>query len=531
MSEFDDRLSSTRFSRRQLLASSGAFAGVAAVTRIGGRSAAVALARGRAAGKTSTTLRYAESGSFATFNPWKQQPTEDDIANQLFSRLIYVDASGTPVGDLAQSWKLNSRDTRMEIKLRAGLTWQDGRAVTAHDFVRMYGFLSDPKLKSDIGVQKMTGLLGPVSAVKALGNDTVLLELKEPVPYIMDILSYWYLVNFDDPADTDFLKHLPIGTGPYKMTRFNPSSGAYLKAFDGYHGGRPAVDNLVFDTFSSGTSLISDLQSGLVDGVLVTNYADMHSIARSNRYYHTRAQTGVWDLMVNVAKPPFDKVAVRQALSYSLDRAQISKAAFFGYEKPVATPFYDPAATGYVSSLVNAQAFDLAKASRLLRSAGVTSLSMTFPVPVAYPAIQTLAEIWQADLAQIGITLEIQPVDSPLWESYITNPSTDVLIWNNGRCALDGAVFWSTQGNFIPGGADALGYVDPAVLELIDQGVRDVDVARRRAVYQQLNRAVVESAHCISIVTYSNTWAWSSRVRGESADLIGNLQLGGVRVQ
>ena len=533
MPETPSGVKSGTFSRRQLLAGGGALAGLAAVNGVGRASGLSLPSATRSAStahaKTNGVLRYAEAGSFATFNPWHEQPVEEDIANQIFSRLVYVNSKGAPVADLAQSWTLASNARRLTLKLRPKLTWHSGRNVVANDFVRMYGYLTDPALKSDLGVEKMTGLFKPVSAVRASDAHTVVMDFSEPVPYVWDILSYWYLVNFDKPSDPNFTSHLPDGTGPYKMVRFDPSQGAYLEAFPNYYAGRPAIAKLQFNTFAAGTSLVSDLRSGLVDGILVTNYADMKSI-HSRQYTHSRVQTGVWDMMVNCAKPPFNNQSVRQALSYSLNREQISQAAYFGYEKPVSTPFYAPAATGYVQDLVHAQRFNLDTAKTLLDSANVGSLTMNFPLPVAYPPLQTLAEIWQADLAKIGITLNIQPVDTPSWLSNITNPATDVLIWNNGRCLLDGAVFWGTQGNFIPGTSQVMGYQDNFVLSLIAQGQRQVNPKQRAQTYQDLNRMVVDSAHCISIVTYSNTWAWSSKVRGESADLIGNLQLGGVSI-
>lgn len=536
MSKTESDFMDTAFSRRRLLISSGALLGVAAASSVGlgacGSTAATKGASGTGKAGTAKTgtkaFRYAESGSLSNLNPWVQEPIEYDLANQVFSRLIYLDTRGKPVGDLAQSWKLLPDNLQLTATLRSGLTWQDGTKVTAHDFVRMYGYLSDPALKTDLGVQKMTSLFEPVASVTAPNASTVVMKFKTPLPYIMDILSFWYLVNFDNPSDTSFVKHLPIGTGPYKMVSYNQASGARLEAFSGYHGGAPAASPLQFDTYSNGTSLINDLKSGLVNGVAVGNYADLKSIANNSSYYTTRAETGCWDLMVNVGKPPFDNVKVRQALSYSLNRAEIAKAAFFGYEKPVSTPFYDQAATGYVADLVHAQSYDLAKARSLLDSAGVKGLSMSFPYPTAYPELQTLAEIWQGDLTKLGISLEIKPVASPEWESLITNPSTDVLIWSNGRCALDGAVFWSTQGNFVSGNKNSFGYTDPGQATLIAQGIAETNSAKRKAIYQKLNKGVVESAHCIAIVTFSNTWAWSSTVHGPSADLIGNLELGKV---
>jgi peptide/nickel transport system substrate-binding protein len=524
------RMSSVNLSRRQLLMSSGAMVGAVALSGLAAAcSSSGSAAKSGSAAAASDTLHYAEAGAFTSLNPWDRGPVSEDIFNQVFSRLVYLDISGNTVADLAQSWKLADDYTSIELTLRPGLTWHDGTKVSSADFVRMFGYLTEPALKTYVGVEIMQGLFGPVSGVKAPDDATVLMEFSQPVPYVMTLLSYWYLVNIDDPSDPNFLAHIPVGTGPYKITNFNEQTGATLAAFDKYYAGKPALGGIQFDTFSSGTSLVSDLTSGLVQGVLASNYAELKSVSKGSGFYQTRATQGVWDLMVNCAKAPYNNVAVRQALSYSLDRKQIAGAAFFGEEKPVCTPFFSPTCTGYVEDLVNAQPYDLAKAKSLLDSANVHDLTITFPYPTSYPSLETLAEIWQADLATLGVTLKIQPIGAAEWgDTLLASPQTDVLIWNNGRCLLDGAIFWSTQINFVSGQSLAVGYTDPSMAGLIAAGAKETDAAKRKTIYQQLNQSVVDSAHCISIVTYSDVWVWSSNVRGPSCDLVSNLQLGKV---
>jgi len=422
----------------------------------------------------------------------------------------------------------------MHLTLRPGVVWQDGTKLLASDFVKMYGYLSDPALKTDIGVQKMKGLFAPVTAVKAPDPSTVVMEFAAPVPYIYDILDYWYAVRFDNPKNTNFLTKPPVGTGPYKMTRYVQGQNAQFKAFPDYYiKGKPAITNFTFDIFANGSNLISNLRSGLVQGMLVANYGDVKSIQGNSSYYTTESQLGVWNLMVNCSKPPFNNVAVRQALSYSLDRNSISSTAFFGIEKPVTSPFYTPAATGYVADLVHAQSFDLAKAKSLLKSAGVHNLTFTFPSPTSAPNLQTVAEIWQSDLAKIGVKMKIQTIDNGLWYNLGGKKNldgADVVPWNNGRCLLDGAVFWNTQGNYVPGAASVEGYQNPTMLKLIKQGATAVDPATRKRIYQKLNEIVVRDCYCLSLVTLSNVWAWSSAVKGVTADLAGNLMVANAKL-
>lgn len=515
-------------SRRQFLVSSGVLFGAMALAGCSSSGTAGSTKTSGSVGATGGQLHYAEAGTFETFDPWSQEPVEQDIVNQIFSRLVYVDAHGKPVADLAQSWKLADDAMSMELTLRPGLTWHNGRKVTGSDFVTMFGYLTNPKMKKDPNVQQMIGLFEPVASVTAPNDRTIQMKFKSPIPYIFDVLTYWYLVDFDNQDDLDFLKHLPVGTGPFKLTKFDAATGATLEAFDNYHGGKPKVGSVLFSTYSTGSSLISDLRAGQADGVIVTNASDLKAIAGDSQFDTLSARWGVWDMMVNCAKKPFDDVRVRQALSYSMDRKRFAEVAFFGYEVPTCTAFYNPAATGYDPSLVNATPFDLGKAKSLLTSAGVDSLNITFPYPVSYPNLERLGELWQADLKQIGVKLTLKPISFALWAGKIIyDKSLDVLIYNNGRVALDGAVFWQTQGNWLSGDPTAMGYKDPRITTLTAQGVKEADPAKRKQIYQELNKIATESAHCIAIASVSNIWAFSSRVSGQASDILGNLELGG----
>ncbi|MGI8697300.1 MAG: ABC transporter substrate-binding protein [Mycobacteriales bacterium] len=520
-------------SRRQFFVSAGALATVGAVAgACGGGTDAAKGATG------STTLRYGESGSFTTLNPWEQAYGARSLANQIFSRLVYLDQHGKPVADLAKSWALGKDGKTVTLKLRSGVKWQDGANVMASDFVRMYRYLSDPALKSSIGVQKVKESFGPVTAVRAPDPTTVVMEFSSATPYYLDILDYWYLLRYDNPRDTEFLKAPPIGTGPFKLTNVVPEQGASLKAFSGYYvQHEPQLKAIDIKMFGGGSNVVSNLRSGLVDGVSVSDYAQVGKLDGVPSFYVTKQPIGIWLMQVNVSKKPFDNPSVRQALSYSLDREQIAKVAFEGLEKPVSTPFYAPTSTGYAENLVHAQSFNLAKAKSLIDGAGVKGLQITYPTPTSIPSVQTIGEIWQSDLAKIGITLKIKPVTQALWlelgSATTGATTTDVVPWNSGRSLQDSAGFWATQLNFRGGARTPLtrfGYHNPRLETLVSQGAVEANVNTRKRIYQQLNQILVQDAYEISFATFSRLRGWSSKVAGQGSDLPGNLQLAGAHV-
>lgn len=473
-------------------------------------------------------LRYGEAGEFTTFNPWTQAANEDSVASQVFSRLVYKTLDGEPVGDVAESWEIADDGLSIELTLKSGVRWHDGKELVADDFVQMYGYLSDPELRSDQGVQKIKELFVPVRAVRALDPGTLRMEFSSPVPYILDLLDYWYTVRFDDPSDSNFVKHLPVGTGPFKMTRFSQGQSASFEAFEDYFvDDQPRVSGYRYDIFAEGANLVNSLQSGGLDGVLIANLADADALEGDSAYYLDRAPGGVWPLEVNVSKPPFDNVAVRQALSYSMNREQFAEVGDFGLEEGITSPFYTDAATGFLPDLVNAQGFDLDKAKSLLDEAGLAELTIVYPVPDSYPNLGVYGEIWQADLAQIGITLEIQKVSTGRWIEIGSgeDPDTDVVPWLVARCLRDGAVFFSANSGYQAGKDHRFGYQNPNVEQLLAQGATETDPDRRTQVYQQLNQIVVDECWNISMVTSSQVWGWSDSVSGPGVDLTGNLNI------
>lgn len=487
----------------------------------------------RAMAQEGGSLQYGESGALTTFNPWAQQLNQLSTANQLFSRLVYKDGAGQPVGDLAESWVLAEDGLTLELKLRSGVVWHDGKPMVADDFVAMYGYMSDPAYEAEPGVQKIKELFEPVSAVTAPDPQTVLITFASPVPFAFDIINYFYAVRFDDPADTSFVRSLPVGTGPFKMTEFvHGQSASFAANPDYYVEGLPTLADFRFNIFAQGANLVPTLTSGQVGGILINNHSEVEALKSDPDYRIEQVPLGVWLLMVNVSKAPFDKVEVRQALSYSMNRKAFSEVVHFGVEKPVTSPFFAEAATGYVPELVEAHDFDLAKAKSLLDSAGVTNLVINYPAPTAFPNLGTYGEIWQADLASIGVTLNIQKVDTGRWHDFGSGaiPDADVVPWQVGRALQDGAVFFGANSGYRGGEDHRFGYKNEELERLVAEGRVETDPAKRKEIYQQLNRIVVNECNNISFVTFSETFAWSQKVTGPTYDLAGNLILASTTV-
>ncbi len=477
------------------------------------------------------TLNYAEAGEFNDFNPWGFGAVNFEMYDQVFSRLLWKDGTGKANPDIGESWEMASDNHSFTVKLRQGVKWHDGKTVTANDFVTMFGYLKDPVISKYSGAQKVAGLFKPIKDVKAVDDNTVQFSFDNPVPYITDILDYFFLIRIDDPNDPKFLKHLPVGTGPFKMTQWVPNQYAKFERFaDYFQSGQPYLDEFMFKRLGQAETLVPNLRSGAVQDILVSSLSDVGPLKSDSSYkVEPNENSGsVFNLLVNSHKPPFDKKEVRQAFSYSLNREGMVQSAFFGVSKPITSPFYSSSSLAYKQDLVMAHPFDLDKAKSLLAKAGVSNLEIEIHPTPAWPQMKLFCLVWQEDLAKIGVKMTVQEVESAKFydiggdgnlKGFYLHP------WLNARTTRDPAIFFATQTNYRGNEQNIFGYRNPDLETLVAQGAAETDEDKRREIYQQANQIIVDDCPVIQVATNPRIWAYTTKLHDVNIDLNGNLYL------
>jgi len=474
-------------------------------------------------------LNYAEAGDFNDFNPWGFSAVNFEVYDQVFSRLLWKDGRGKEHPDLAESWEIASDKRSTRFKMRANVKWHDGKECTAQDFVTMFGYLKDSAIGKYPGAQKIQGLMSSVKEVRAVDKLTLELLFDKPVPFVTDILDYWFLVRIDDPTDPRFLKKVPAGTGPFRLTEWVPGQYAKLARFPGYYQkDLPYLDQFVFKRLAQAETLVPNLKSGAVDDVLISSLADVGPLQADKRYAVEPSENSgsVFNIIVNVRKPPFDKKEVRQALSYSLNRAGMAQSAFFGVSRAVTSPFYSPSSLAYRANLVGAHPFELQRAASLLERAGVRNLEMTINATPAWPQMKLFSLIWQSDLAKIGVRLAVNEVENA--QFYDIGGSGDLRgfalhPWINARTTRDPAIFFNTQYNYRGDDRNPYGYRNAQLEKLISDGAVETNVNRRRNLYQLANEMIVDDGFMIQVATNPRIWGRTARLNDVDVDLNGNL--------
>jgi peptide/nickel transport system substrate-binding protein len=483
-----------------------------------------------AAVKQGGTLNYAEAGDFNSFNPWNFSAVNNSMYNQVFNRLTWKDDTAKLHNDLAESAELASDGLSFQVKLKQGVKWHDGKEVVADDFVNTYAYTQDAALqKASPSVTKLKNLITPVSNVTAPDKYTIDFAFKGPLPYFTEMLDYWYLIRIDDKSDPEFLKSQPIGTGPFKQTEWVTAQYArYMANTDYFVSGEPLLSQILFKRLSSAETLMPNLDSGAVDGYFIASLGDVAQI-KANKNYSliVNESTGsIFNVIVNVTKPPLDKVEVRQALSYALNRAGMMDSAFFGVSSPTCSPFYSPASLGYREDLVMAQPFDLNKAKQLLATAGVTNLELTINVTAAWPQMKLFCLVWQQDLATIGVKLTVNEVENARFYQIGGDPHLlgfDLQPWINGRTTRDPAVFLGTQPQYRGDDVNPYGWRNSELVSLVASAATELDQSKRKTMYQRCNEILTTELPMINVATNPRLWAFNTKVTGVHIDMNGDI--------
>ncbi|MEZ4737636.1 MAG: ABC transporter substrate-binding protein [Caldilineaceae bacterium] len=477
-------------------------------------------------------LRYAETGEFNHFSPWQMANVNMGMYNQVFGRLIWKDDEGNEHGDMAESWEMAEDGLSFTVKMYENIQWHDGKPCTADDIVNMYLYTKDETLLQDTAVTKTANLMKSVIDVKALDPYTVQFVFDTPVPYITEILDYFWAIRIDDKADPAFMQTLPVGTGPFKIVEWAPNQYTKYVRHEAYHHeGLPYLDEWHFNRLEKSETLIPNLEAEGVDGIFGPPLSDIERLQQDDRYWVevSNAAGSIFNIIVNTHLPPLDKKEVRQALSYSLNREAMVKSAFFGIATPITSPFWNPTSLAYREDLVMAHAFDLDKAAELLAQAGVSDLTLDINVTSRWPQMKLFTLIWQADLAKIGVTLNVQEVE--IGKFYEIGGDGNLLgiglhPWLNGRTSRDPAIFLSTQTNYRGDTTmNRYGWENAELEQIIADGAVELDLEARRPLYQRANEILVDELPMIQVATDPRVWVWAKKVQGPHIDLVGNITL------
>lgn len=396
-----------------------------------------------ATGAQAKTLVYCSEGSPEGFDPalYTSGTTFDASSKTIYSGLVQFENGTTNViPDLAESWEVSEDGLEYTFKLRSGAKFHTtdyftpSRDLNADDIV----FTFERQLSADnpfnayvdgASWEYFNGMSMPdlLKSVEKVDDLTVKFVLNRPeAPFIanmaMDfasVMSKEYADKLAESGSKSDLNQKPVGTGPFQFVAYQPDAVIRYKAHPDYYPGKQAIDDLVFAITTDNAVRRQKLEAGECHVMPYPNPADVEAL-KGNSDLTVMEQEGlnVGYLAYNTQMAPFDNAKVRKALNMAIDKQAIIEAVFQGAAKIAKNPI-PPTMWSYNDSIKD-DLFDPEAAKAMLEEAGVSDLSMkiwAMPVQRPYnPNARRMAELMQADFANIGVDVEIVSFE---WGEYL----------------------------------------------------------------------------------------------------------------
>lgn len=302
---------------------------------------------------------------------------------------------------LATEWSFSEDGLAITFNLRDDVTFHHGRDFTSEDVSYTFEWVLDEE-----NAARNRPLYTDITSIETPDPYTVVFNLSEPNAFLLNNIARMPIVPADLGDDQDFASN-PVGTGPYQLESLRRDDRLVMNAFDGYWGGRATIDTIEFRPIpEDGTRLLA-FEAGEIDmsqaQPVPTELPRLEEDASFN--VQRTPGTGYTYLGMNTQVPPLDDVRVRQAISYLVPREALVERILNGIGQPgismlsPETPWFNPEVMRFE--------YDPERARALLAEAGYEDGFELRLHTSEDPVRMQVAEIMQAELSQVGVTLSV----------------------------------------------------------------------------------------------------------------------------
>ncbi|WP_166353110.1 ABC transporter substrate-binding protein [Phytoactinopolyspora limicola] len=326
---------------------------------------------------------------------------------ELIAQPLYMgNSEGDLVPGVASEYTVSDDQLSWTFTIRDGITFSNGAPVTSADVAFTIENAQEGPLQG--------ALYQAITSIETPDENTIVLSTDEPNSgLIWDLAAYPVAVIPEDFAgmDPEEFWRTPIGTGPYMVETWSQGVEVVLVPNPHYWGDEPALDRLTFRPVPDENTRMLQLRNGDVDIVEDPAYAQLTTIEADGTLdvVEFPNPTAIF-VTVDTTKPPFDDVHARRAVSLAIDRDALVEAGLRGYGQPAGSFIAASAMGGHEPEF--GLAFDPAEAAaELARSATPDGFTFELMYDPAVSSVTAAVQVVQANLADVGITVELNGLD------------------------------------------------------------------------------------------------------------------------
>lgn len=460
------------------------------------------------------------------------------IVDAIYAGLVYYDADGQPVNDVAEEITVNDPQN-LTVKIKEGLTFTNGEEVTADNFTKAwnYGALLSNEQKNSYFFEDIEGFSydedSELTGLEVVDDYTFTIALNKPASDFALRLGYSAYFPLPDVAfeDPEAFGENPVGNGPYMLAgedAWQHDVEIDLVKNEDYVGGREAQNGglkIVF--YASQDGAYADLLAGnldVLDAIPAASLASYESDLGERSVNQPAAIFQSFTIPESLEHFSGEEgVLRRQAISLAINRPEITETIFQGTRTP-ASDFTSPVIAGWSDSLEGAEVldYDADKAAELWAEAdAISPWSGTFQI--AYNSDGGHQEWVDAVSNSIKNTLGIDAAGAPYVDfaslrTEVTNRTITTAFRTGWQADYPGLYnflgpLYATNASSNDGD-----YSNPAFDELLASGISSTDPETQNADFQAAQEILLQDLPSIPL--------WYSNVNGGYADTVENVQFG-----
>ncbi len=475
------------------------------------------------------TIIFALSGDISILNPiLSSDSASSAVEGFIFSGLTKINENLEIVPDIAKSWEIKNGGKEYIFYLRDDVYWHDGEKLTSYDVKFTFDSILNPKVNS---VRRGDYIIDGVP-IKFETDGPYIFKVILPKPFapILSRMGIGILPKhllFDKDLNTAEFNTKPIGCGPFMFKEWIKSERVVLEKNPKYFDGPPKISGIIYKIIPDENARFVALESGQVDvsDIPPKDFNRAKKLKNCNVFEYD-SLVYVY-LGFNLKNEIFSDIRVRQALAYATDKTQLLNLIFRGLAKPAFGPM-SPVSSMFESDTEKYN-FDLKKANAILDEAGWIlgsdgirekngkKLEFTILVNQGNKEREKAAVILQWQYKKIGAKVNIRLME---WSSLVKKLNSarkdfdSVIIgWSLGIDPDSYSIWHSSQ---YPYGLNFIGFSDPTVDRLLEEGRTTIDFNQRKRIYSQIQKIIAYQQPYIFLWYPKSLVAVSKKIHGLS---------------
>ncbi|ODT50550.1 ABC transporter substrate-binding protein [Devosia sp. 63-57] len=467
----------------------------------------------------AASLRMAWSQDATGLDPHKQTAFSSlRLLELIYEPLVRLDAELNVVPAIATSWEFASDAKTLTFKLDPNAKFTNGAQVTSADVKASFERILDEATSAAARSNFLS-----IASIDTPDAETVVFNLSTAdVPILVAMATINAAILPASEITAGSVGTTALGSGPFKLDSWEPNAKEVLSANADWAGGDLAIDGITISVLPDETAILASLRAGQTDFALLNDPLVATMVPSEPNLELNRVGVLAYNvLQLNPSRAPMDNLLVRQAMSCAINRQEIIDAALAG-EGKVTGPLTMPAFAQDPSTLFCYEQ-DVEKAKALMAEAGVDGFTAKVIAATGEPPVAASeAQVLQAQLAEIGINLEIEIMELNVYVDTWLKGDFDMAVAQNGGRPDPFPMYnryFTKDGNLVK----VSNFTDDELDSLMKQGQAETDPAKRVEIFHTFESRLAELSPWLWLSTGYSYTAQLKTVTGFESSPTGTL--------